>query len=112
MNTIQKYVVSNSLTNPDWTNTTVISGDVTAEIRRLKATDGQDIVQYGFGSVTKLLMKDALLDELRLWLYPQTIDNGAAADLLAAYTTAAQFRFFGSTTLSNGIVILRYLLAR
>jgi dihydrofolate reductase len=75
MNAIRKLVVSNSLKNPDWANTTVISGDAGHEIEKLKEEGGQDIVQYGFGSVSKLLMERGLLDELRLWLYPQTLAN-------------------------------------
>lgn len=112
INTMPKYVVSNTLKNPDWANTTVISGDVAGRIKKLKEQDGQDIVQYGFGSVSKLLMEHGLLDELRLWLYPQTIGKSKLADLFAFHTTQAQFHLVGSTALSNGIVVLRYDIAR
>jgi dihydrofolate reductase len=112
MNTIPKYVVSNTLKNPGWTNTTVISGDVAGEIEKLKAENGRDIVQYGFGSVSKLLMERGLLDELRLWLYPQTIGKSKLDDLLAISATQAQFQLSGSTALSNGIIVLRYEFAR
>jgi len=71
INTMPKYAVSNTLENPDWANTTVVSGDVADAIKKLKEQDGQGIVQYGFGSVSKLLMERGLLDELRLWLYPR-----------------------------------------
>lgn len=111
INKVKKYVVSKSLKDPDWANTTVIARDVAAEIRKLKSQDGADIVQYGFGSVTKLLMENGLLDELRLWLYPQTIGKGTIADLIASNTTRAQFRHSETTALSNGIVVLRYLVA-
>jgi hypothetical protein len=57
MNTMPKYVVSTTLRDPDWANTTVISGDVAGQIRELKAQPGQDIVQYGFGAVSTLLME-------------------------------------------------------
>ena len=63
MNTIPKYVVSTTLQDPDWANTTVISSDAAAEIRRLKEQPGQDIVQYGFGAISTLLMENDLLDE-------------------------------------------------
>ena len=66
MNAIAKYVVSTTLEDPDWNNTTVISGDVAAQIRELKMRPGQDIVQYGFGAVSTLLMEYGLLDVLRL----------------------------------------------
>jgi dihydrofolate reductase len=112
MNCIRKYVVSNTLKNPDWANTTVISGDIADEVRKLKEEDGQDIVQYGFGSVSKLLMERGLLDELRLWLYPQTIGKSKLDDLLAVNAIQAQFYLSGSTALSNGIIVLRYQIAR
>jgi len=112
INVMPKHVVSRTLKNPEWTNTTVIGGDVAAEMKKLKAAGGQDIVQYGFGSVSRLLMEHGLLDELRLWLYPQTIGNGNLADLMAPSAMQAQFHLSDSTALSNGIVLLRYRLAR
>lgn len=112
INTIPKYVVSNTLKDPDWANTTVVSGDVAARIKTLKEQDGQDIVQYGFGSVSKLLMQRGLLDELRLWVYPQTVGNNSLADLFASNATQAQFHLVESSALSNGIVVLAYHVAR
>lgn len=108
INTIPKYVVSNTLKNPDWANTTIVSGDVADEIKKLKEQDGRAIVQYGFGSVSKILMERGLLDELRLWLYPQTIGKSNLADLFAANATQARFHLVESTALSNGIIVLRY----
>ncbi|HKV70678.1 MAG TPA: dihydrofolate reductase family protein [Gemmatimonadales bacterium] len=110
INAMPKYVVSRTLKNPAWNNTRVIAGDVAAEIKKLKAAGGQDIVQYGFGSVTRLLLEQGLLDELRLWLYPQTVGTGKLADLIAANVIQAQFQLSDSTPLSNGIVVLQYRL--
>ena len=76
MNTIPKYVVSTTLQDPDWANTTVISSDAAAEIRRLKDQPGQDIVQYGFGAVSTLLMENDLLDELRSLVPPAVRRRG------------------------------------
>lgn len=70
MNSITKYAISSALQNPEWSNTTVISGELISEIRRLKYQPGQDIVQYGFGPVSYSLMEHGLLDELRLWVHP------------------------------------------
>ena len=70
INTMPKYVVSTTLKDPEWNNTRVIDRDVAAEIERLKAAPGNDIVQYGFGAVSTLLMEHGLLDELRLWFHP------------------------------------------
>jgi dihydrofolate reductase len=96
MNTIPKYVVSRTLEDPDWANTTVISSDVAAEIRKLKAQPGQDIVQYGFGAVSTLLMENDLLDELHLWLYPQFVGEGTSDDVLFPKGPATQFELIDS----------------
>ncbi len=70
INSMTKYVVSSTLRDPEWNNTTVISGDPVAAIRRLKEQPGQDIVQYGFGQLSYALLEHGLLDELRLWVHP------------------------------------------
>jgi dihydrofolate reductase len=108
MNTIPKYVVSTTLRNPDWANTTVISGDVAGQIRELKAQPGQDIVQYGFGAVSTLLMEHGLLDELRLWFHPLFVGKGTSDDLLFPKGPPTQFELTDSTILKNDMAILTY----
>jgi dihydrofolate reductase len=107
-NAMPKYVVSTTLENPEWNNTRVIAGDVVAEIERLKAAEGKDIVQYGFGAVTRLLLEHGLLDELRLWVHPLILGRGEPSDLLFGPAPATGFRLVDVTTLSHGIVILAY----
>jgi len=108
MNTMPKYVVSTTLRDPDWANTTVISGDVAGQIRELKAQPGQDIVQYGFGAVSTLLMEHGLLDELRLWFHPLFVGKGTSDDLLFPKGPPTQFDLTDSTVLKNGMAILTY----
>jgi dihydrofolate reductase len=108
INAMPKYVVSTTLKDPEWTNTRVIGGDVAAEVERLKAEDGKDIVQYGFGGVTRLLLERGLLDELRLWVHPLILGRGEPADLLFGAAPATGFRLVDTTPLSDGIVILGY----
>ena len=108
MNTMPKYVVSTTLRDPDWANTTVISGDVAGQIRELKAQPGQDIVQYGFGAVSTLLMEHGLLDELRLWFHPLFVGKGTSDDLLFPKGPPTQFELTDSTILKNGMAILTY----
>jgi dihydrofolate reductase len=108
MNTIPKYVVATTLRDPDWANTTVISGDVAGQIRELKAQPGQDIVQYGFGAVSTLLMEHGLLDELRLWFHPLFVGKGTSDDLLFPKGPPTQFELTDSTILKNGMAILTY----
>jgi dihydrofolate reductase len=111
INTMPKYVVSTTLTHPDWANTTVISGDVVAEITELKARPGQDIVQYGFGAVSTLLMEHGLLDELRLWIHPLFVGRGTSDELLFPKGPPTQFELTDCTILKSGMAILTYGLA-
>jgi dihydrofolate reductase len=108
INSMAKYVVSSTLRDPEWTNTTVISGDPLAEIRRLKEQPGQDIVQYGFGQLSYALLEHGLLDELRLWVHPLFVGRATPADLLFRPSAAVQFELTGTLALNNGIVILSY----
>ena len=79
INAMPKYVVSTTLKDPEWTNTRVIDGDVAGEVTRLKEAPGKDIVQYGFGAVSRLLLEHGLLDELRLWVHPLIVGSGPRA---------------------------------
>jgi dihydrofolate reductase len=108
INAMRKYVVSSTLTDPEWTNTSVISGDPVAEIERLKAAPGKDIVQYGFGQLSFTLLEHGLLDELRLWVHPLIVGSAEPDELLYRTTPSALFDLVDTTVLENGIVILSY----
>jgi dihydrofolate reductase len=107
-NAMPKYVVSTTLKDPEWNNTQVIDGDVVAEITRLKQAPGKNIVQYGFGVVSRLLLEHDLLDELRLWVHPLILGAGSPNDLLFGAVPAVAFDLTDTTALSNGSVILSY----
>lgn len=107
INSMRKYVVSSTLTEPEWTNTTVLSGDPVDEIGRLKAEPGLNIVQYGFGRLSYTLLGHGLLDELRLWVHPFFVGSGAE-DLLYRDGPVERFALVDTTVLKNGIVILGY----
>jgi len=108
INAMPKYVVSSTLTDPEWSNTSVIRGDVVAEVKRLKEARGKDIVQYGFGDLSHTLIAHGLLDELRLWVYPQFIPAAAPSDLIHRDGPGALFDLIDTTSLANGVVILSY----
>ena len=108
MNSMAKYVVSSTLTDPEWNNTTVISRDPIAAIRRLKEQPGQDIVQYGFGQLSYALLEHGLLDELRLWVHPLFVGRATRDDLMFRPTATAQMELAGTLALNTGIVILTY----
>lgn len=108
INQMPKYVVSSTLRDPEWNNTTVITGDVVAEIRRLKEQPGMDIVQYGFGQLSYTLLEHGLLDELRLWVHPLFVGQATASDLLFRPSATVQMEHAGTLALNTGIVILTY----
>jgi dihydrofolate reductase len=112
INAMEKWVVSRTLTAATWSNSEVISTDVAEEIARRKAQPGADIVQYGFGPVTDLLLAHGLLDELRLWVHPFMLGSGKPADLLFRPERAAQFELAEATPLASGNVILSYRVQR
>jgi dihydrofolate reductase len=107
-----KYVVSSTLREPEWNNTTVISGDPVAEIGRLKRQPGKDIVQYGFGQVSRAMLKHGLLDELRLWVHPFFVGSGGPQDLLFRQGPVTRLDLADTRALRSGIVILTYQLSR
>ena len=108
INSMTKYVVSSTLRDPKWNNTTVINGDPIAEIRRLREQPGLDIVQYGFGQLSYALLEHGLLDELRLWVHPLFAGQATTEDLLFRPTATALFELTGTLTLNTGTVILTY----
>jgi dihydrofolate reductase len=108
MNALPKYVVSTTLADPQWHNTTVIDHDPIESIRDLKQQPGADIVQYGFGPLSHALMAAGLLDELRLWVHPFFVGTGTAGDLLYRAGSSGTFELADSTSLDSGIVILTY----
>jgi dihydrofolate reductase len=108
INSMRKYVVSTTLHDPEWSNTTVIAGNVVDQIKQLKAQPGQDIVQYGFGQLAYTLMDHGLLDELRLWVHPFFVRKGGPDDLLFRAGPLTVMQLVSATTLKSGIVILTY----
>jgi dihydrofolate reductase len=76
LNTMPKYVTSTTLTNPQWTNSTVLSGDIGAAIRELKAKPGGELQVHGSGTLTRWLLEHNLVDEIILLTYPVIIGQG------------------------------------
>ncbi len=106
INTITKYVASNTLTNPEWQNTKVLSGDVVAEIKKLKQTTGPDLHVHGSGNFIQTLLKNDLVDELRLKIFPVLLGQGRR--LFAGGTLPASFKLTDSKTSPNGVILANY----
>ncbi|HEX6050855.1 MAG TPA: dihydrofolate reductase family protein [Gemmatimonadaceae bacterium] len=108
INAMTKVVVSTTLSDPAWNNTTVIRDDVPAALARLKERPGGDIVQYGLGRLSYTMLEHGLLDELRLWLHPQILGREGPHTPHFPECPPAQFTLVDTTVLPNGVAILRY----
>jgi dihydrofolate reductase len=101
-----KYVASNSLTNGSWEKTVILKGDVVAELKKLKASDGPDLQVHGSGNFIQTLLKHDLVDELWLKIFPITLGSGKK--LFAEGTMPAAFTLESTTTTPSGVIFANY----
>jgi len=106
MNSLPKFVVSNTLEKADWTNTTLIKGNAIAEIRALKQQRAGAIFVFGSGKLSATLLDAGLFDEVRVCLEPIVIGRGAT--LFGRGLKQTQMKLLEARPLSNGCVVLRY----
>lgn len=106
INSIRKYVVTTTLQTAGWTNSSVIAGNVAAQIRALKDQPGKDIAMSGSATLAAWLLHEGLLDELRLLVYPIIVGTGRR--LFTDGTPRHGMELVASETYSTGVVDLTY----
>ncbi|MFH9612702.1 dihydrofolate reductase family protein [Streptomyces pratensis] len=107
LNTLPKHVVSTTLTDPAWENTTVVRGDVPAEVARLKERTAEGELQiHGSGTLAQSLMAHDLIDEVNLLVHPVRLGSGRRLFPDGGRPTA--FELLGARTTGSGIVINTY----
>ncbi|MFF8570440.1 dihydrofolate reductase family protein [Streptomyces sp. NPDC015408] len=108
LNQVQKYVVSTTLTDPRWDNSTVLTGDPVEEVRALKAQQGgKDIVLTGSISLAHTLIEAGLVDEYRLFVYP--VVQGRGRRLFPDGFEIPTLRLADTKTFRSGIILTRYV---
>ena len=105
-NNMPKYVVSSTLDKADWTNSTVLKGDVVKEVTKLKHTVSGDIVVHGSAQLVQTLLEHDLVDEMRLMVYPVVLGTGKR--LFGETTDKKTMRLVDSKTLGDGITLLTF----
>jgi dihydrofolate reductase len=106
MNSFPKVVVSTTLAKAEWQNSTLISGDVAAEITKLKQQPGQNINVSGSGTLVSWLLRQGLLDQLDLLMFPVIVGHGKR--LFGGEGDQVGLKLAASEALASGVVHLTY----
>ena len=110
LNNLPKFVVSSTLEDPIWNNTTVLKGDVVKEVSNLKQEVTGEIVIYASFQLLRSLLEHDLVDELRLMIYPVVL--GAGERLFGETSDKKPMRLVGTQTVGDDLVFLIYQLAQ
>jgi dihydrofolate reductase len=105
-NSMPKYVVSSTLEDPDWNNTTVLKGDVVEEVSKLRASEGGDVYVHGSAQLVHALVENDLVDELHLMVFPVVLGTGIR--LFDETTDMKRLRLTDSKVVGDGVAILVY----
>ena len=106
LNNMPKYVVSSTLEEPEWNNSTVLKGDVVEEISKLRQAVEGDIVVHGSARLVQTLLEHDLVDELRLMVFPVVLGSGKR--LFGDTTDKKPLRLADSKMVGDGVAILTY----
>jgi dihydrofolate reductase len=105
-NGMPKYVVSSTLEQAEWNNSTVLRGDLVDEVSKLRQAPGGDIVVHGSARLVQTLIEHDLVDELRLMVFPVVLGSGKR--LFGETSDKKRLRLTDSKTVGDGVAILIY----
>jgi dihydrofolate reductase len=105
-NNMPKYVVSSTLENPEWNNTTVLEGDVAESVSKLRQEQDGDIVVHGSAQLVQTLLEHDLVDELRLMVFPVVLGSGKR--IFGETSDKKPLRLTDSKSVGDGVTILIY----
>jgi dihydrofolate reductase len=105
-NSMPKYVVSSSLDNAEWTNTTVLRGDVVDEVSKLRSRHDGPIVVHGSASLVQALVEHDLVDEIHLMVFPLVLGTGKR--VFGETSDKKRFRLTDSRTVGDGVAVMIY----
>jgi dihydrofolate reductase len=106
INQVRKYVASTTLSSHSWNNTVFLNENIVDQINKLKQQDGSDIQVHGSGNLIQTLLKNDLVDELWLKIFPITLGNGKR--LFESGSIPARFSLLESKVSPNGVIIANY----
>ena len=110
LNSMPKYVVSATLTDPRWSNSTVLKGDVVSEVSKLKQQIDGEILVYASYQLVHSLIEHDLVDELRLVIFPVLL--GAGERLFSQTSDKRPLRLVKAETIGDGLTFVIYQIAR
>jgi len=110
LNSMPKYVVSSTLTDPDWNNSTVLDGDVVDAVSKLKQELDGELVVYASRPLVHTLLEHDLVDELRLIVYPVVL--GAGERLFGETSDKKPMRLLSTQTVGDCLAFIAYELVR
>jgi dihydrofolate reductase len=105
-NSMPKYVISSTLEEPEWNNSTVLKGDVADEVAKLKQEQDGDIVVHGSARLVQALVEHDLVDEFRLMMFPIVLGSGKR--LFGETNDKKPLRLVDSKVVGDGVAILIY----
>jgi dihydrofolate reductase len=105
-NSMPKYVVSSTLEDPEWNNSTVLKGDLVQDVKRLREEVDGDIVVHGSAQLVQALLENDLVDELRLMVFPVVLGTGKR--LFGETSDKKPLRLVDSKTVGDGVAIMIY----